>query len=98
MIRDRKASEDCQTLVPHIEYRADRLSKGHVECVQVLGTHCIVESDAAGVIVQQNPNASQVGQGLDSKLFAVVTHRPGVVAAAQHPGGRVFADPLMLGA
>lgn len=87
MIRDRKASEDCQTLVPHIEHRADRLSKGHVECVQVLGTHCVVESDVASVIVQQDPNTPQVRQGLNNKLFAVVAHCPGVVATAQDPGG-----------
>lgn len=98
MIGDREASEDRQTFVPHVEHRADRLGEGHVERVQVLGTHCIVESHAASVIVQQDPDAPQVGQGLDSKLFAVVAHRPGVVAAAEHPGGRVFADPLVLGA
>lgn len=98
MIGDRKASEDGQTLVPHIEHGADGLGEGHVERVQVLGPHCVVESHAAGVVVQQDPDAPQVRQGLDSELLAVVAHGPGVVAAAQHPGGRVFADPLVLGA
>lgn len=98
MIGDRKASEDRQTFVPHIEHRADGLGEGHVECVQMLGTHCIVESHAAGIIVQQDPDAAQVGQWLNSKLFAVVAHCPRVVAAAEHPGGRVLADPLVLGA
>lgn len=38
-----------------------------------------------------------MGRGLDGQLFAVVANHPGVVAAAEHPGGRVLADPLVLG-
>lgn len=68
-----------------------------MERVQVLGTHCVVEGDVTGVVVQQDADASQVGRGLDGQLFAVVANNPGVVAAAEHPGGRVLADPLMLG-
>lgn len=98
MIGDRKASEDRQTFVPNVEHRTDGLGEGHMERVQMLGTHCIVESYAAGVVVQQDPDAPQVRQWLDSKLFAIMAHRPGVVATAENPGGRVFADPLVLGA
>lgn len=97
MVRDGQASEDRQTLIPHVEDRTHGLDEGDVKCVQVLGAHRIVEGQVAGVVVQQDPNASQVGRGLNGQLFAVVADHPGVVAATEHPGCRVLADPLVLG-
>ena len=67
-----------------------------MKCVQVLGAHRVVEGQVASVVVQQDPDSPQVGRGLDGQLFAVVTNHPRVVAAAEHPGGRVLADPLVL--
>lgn len=97
VVGDGQPGEDGQTLVPHVEDGADRLRKGDVEGVQVLRAHGVVERDVASVVVQQDANAAQVRRGLDGQLLAVVAHHPGVVAAAQHPGGRVLADPLVLG-
>lgn len=65
--------------------------------MQVLGTHGIVEGHVSGVVVQQDPDTPQVGRRLDGQLLAVVANHPRVVAAAEHPGGGVLADPLMLG-
>lgn len=96
VVGDGQPGEDGQTLVPHVEDGADRLCEGDVEGVQVLWTNGIVERDIAGVVVQQDTNAAQVRRGLDGQFLAVVTHHPGVVAAAQDPGGRVLADPLVL--
>lgn len=97
MVGDGEAGEDGQTLVPHVEHGAHGLHEGHVERVQVLRAHGVVEGQVAGVVVQQDPDAPQVGRRLDGQLLAVVPHHPGVVAAAQHPGRRVLADPLVLG-
>lgn len=97
MVRDRQPSEDGQTLVPNVEDGTDGLRKGDVEGVQVLRADGVVERDVSGVVVQQDTNAAQVRRGLDGQLLAVVAHHPGVVATAQHPGGRVLADPLVLG-
>lgn len=97
MVGDGQAGEDGQTLVPHIEHGADGLREGDVERVQVLRAHRIVEGHAAGVVVQQDAHAAQVRRRLDGQLLAVVAHHPRVVAAAQHPRGRVLADPLVLG-
>lgn len=68
-----------------------------MERVQVLRAHGVVKGQVSGVVVQQDPNAAQVGRGLDGQLLAVVANYPGVVAAAEHPGGRVLTDPLVLG-
>lgn len=62
----------------------------------MLGAHGVVEAHGADVVVQQDPDAPQVGRGLDGQLLAVVANHPGVVAAAEHPGGGVLADPLVL--
>lgn len=97
VVGDGQPGEDGQTLVPHVEDGADGLRKGDVEGVQVLRAHGVVEGDAARVVVQQDADAAQVRRRLDGQLLAVVAHHPGVVAAAQHPGGGVLADPLVLG-
>lgn len=97
MVRDGEAGENGQTLVPHVEHGTHGLDEGHVERVQPLGAHGVVEGHVAAVVVQQDADAPQVGRRLDAQLFAVVADHPGVVAAAQHPGGRVLADPLVLG-
>lgn len=96
MVRDGQPGEDGQTLVPHVEDGADRLRKRDMKSVQVLRAHGIIEGDIASVVVQQDSNTPQVRRGLDGQLLAVVAHHPGVIAAAQHPGGRVLANPLML--
>ncbi len=97
MIRDGQTGEDRQTLIPHVEHWTHGLDEGDVKCVQVLRAHGVVESQVAGVVVQQDPDASQMGRRLNGQLFAIVANHPGVVAAAEHPGGRVLADPLVLG-
>lgn len=82
VVWDGQASEDRQTLVPHVEDGAHRLGEGHPEGVEVLGAHRVVEGQGSHVVVQQDPNAPQVGGGLDGHLLAVVADHPGVVAAA----------------
>lgn len=96
MVGDGEAREDRQTLIPHVEHGTHRLHEGDVERVQVLGAHGVVERQVAGVVVQQDADAAQVRGRLDRQLLAVVAHHPGVVAAAEHPGGGVLADPLVL--
>lgn len=86
VVWDGQASEHCQTFVPHIENRADRLGEGHMESVQVLGAHSVVEGQGASVVVEQHSHAAQVGGRLDGHLFAVVAHHPGIVAATEYPG------------
>lgn len=97
VVWDRQPGEDGQTLVPHVEDGADGLRKGDMEGVQVLRANSIVKCDISSVVVQQDTNAPQVWRGLNGQFLAVVAHHPGIVAAAQHPGGRVLADPLVLG-
>lgn len=96
VVWDGKASEDGQTLIPNVEHGAHGLDEGDVKCVQVLGAHGVIEGQVAGVVVQQDADASQVRRRLDGQLFAVVANHPGVVATAEDPRGRVLADPLVL--
>lgn len=96
MVRDRQASYNGQTLVPHSECGAHRLSKRDVEGVKVQGVQSVIESKGTVVIVQQNPDPPQVRSRLNRDFLAVVPNHPGVVAAAKHPGGRVLPNPLML--
>lgn len=95
VIWDGQSREDRQTPVPHVENGANWLSKGDVERVQVLRADGIVERQRSRVIVQQYSETPQVGRRLNRHLLAVVTHRPRVIAARQHPGGGVFANPLL---
>lgn len=96
MVRNRQASYNGQTLIPHSERGAHRLPKCNVKSVKVKGVQSIVKSKGAVVIVQQNPNPPEVRCGLDGDFFAVVPHHPCVIAAAKHPGGRILPDPLVL--
>lgn len=96
MVWDGKAGYDGQTFVPHSEGGAHRLRECDVESVEVDGVQGIVERDGAVIVIQQDADAPEVGGWLDGDLLAVVSHHPGIVAAAQRPGSRVLANPLML--
>lgn len=95
VVRDGQSSEDCQTSIPHIKHRADRLSKGNVKCIQVLRADGVVERQGSGVVVQQNSKTPQVGWRLNSHLLAVMSYHPGVVATRDYPGGWVLSNPLV---
>lgn len=95
MIGDGQSAEDRQTPIPHVEHGAHGLSKGNVKRVQVLRADGVVERQRSGVVVQQHPEAPQVGRRLNGYLLTVVTRRPRVVAARQYPGGGVLANPLV---
>ena len=96
MVGDGKACYDGQTFVPHSEGGAHGLRECDVESVEVDGVQGIIESDGAIIVVEQNADAPEVGGWLDGDLLAVVSYHPGIVAAAQRPGSRVLANPLML--
>lgn len=97
MVWDREACKDCKTFVPYVKYRANRLGEGNMEGMKVLGAHGIIEGQIANIVVQEHSDSPQVWWGVNGHLFAVVTHHPGVVAAAQHPWQRVLPYPLMPG-
>lgn len=96
MVRDRQASYNGQTLIPHSECGAHGLPKCNVKGVKVQGVQGIIKGKGTIVVVQQNANTAEVRCGLYWDFLAVVSHHPRVVTAAEHPGGRVLPNPLVL--
>lgn len=87
MIRYGQACYNGQTLIPHSECGADGLPKCNVKGVKVQGVQGIIKSKGTIVVVQQNADTAEMRRRLYWDFFAVVSHHPCVVAAAQHPGG-----------
>lgn len=92
-----QARQDHHRLVPDHEGGRHWQQVGDVEGVQVLGVHGVIEGQRVVVVVQQHAQPPQLQAGLHLQLLAVVPHRKVVVAARQHPGGRVLSTPLVLG-
>lgn len=63
--------------------------------MDVLGVHGVVEGQRVVVVVQQDAEPPQLQAGLHQHLLAVVAHHEVVVAAREHPRGRVLAAPLV---
>lgn len=89
--------KDHDRLVPDHERGYDGQQEGDFKRVDVLRVHGIVKGEGVVVVVQQDAQAPQLQARLHQHFFAVVSHQKVVVAAREHPRGRVLATPFVFG-
>lgn len=94
-VGDRQPWEDHDRLVPDHESGYNGQEEGDFEGVNVLGVHGVVEGQWIVVVVQQDTQPPQLQARLHQHLLAVVAHHEVVVAAWEHPWGRVLAAPFV---
>lgn len=63
--------------------------------MNVLGIHGVVEGQRIVVVVQEDAEPPQLQARLHQHLLTIVPHHEVVVAAREHPRGRVLAVPLI---